>query len=1777
MNPIDLIGCAGAAFLANTLATDGQESGTARFLLDRLTGRQVAAICKAVLKSPVLSERIQMRIPRDLVASQDLPEEILTDERTTHWRTAPCDKPALLLANTDDDQGQSLKEVMPLDSGLLCSQTSVWVTCAAEGLGLSERETIIWQRALAGLLDAKPVSLDMFAAYIIATRKVRSEHEYPVTMALGWALPELRAPRHLAVFNAIREQLRTHASQWKRLYQQVFSKRSPYLQKFTPTQQPITVEQLQETWERIKLQVIEKHHPTFEAFINAPNKWTAEAAALAELDWEQDNVQALFLGLKQQRDPLGKATAVFFEEEYPDSLTDVEEEYLERLDTRNTSDASDEDKEFYERHRTDLAKSRTLKSRWDKFIYGQPIECDDFQVGVLRALERLFEQAGPAAEQRSLQIESSRKSRLDWREMNTDALWYFSRRYRGLYSLTRKEVQWNAGDLFSYERVVDREKQGGKYKTNDSASKAANQLKFYVTLDCKAGTVTDSYTTQIIWTFNPNSILSQYAYDLERLAKHPLLVSHVSRETVSKKGKLQAVDLDDVSTLHGAYRKDGGSLVPAYERLADWAIQLPSRLDQARQKQQITADAYGMLMETWRAFVNAYSKAIEATLTEGVSASACLELESPYIHLLEGLLTHAVGDGNRKNLWEPILAIGLTAIDGGPPAAILAPWHPLRLLGMAAKTRQLAGLIKHLINENVVCFGDARVFFQDIAEELRHPYYPEVCLGMYGSQPVLLASSDCTCDYTLMERPVTGEGEDDATNENPAVIANELLQLVQEYLRLQPHEAANLSAVLYNCNSARLPQATVNVLGGLQEDDDEVRCQVILRHSDPDRLHELYEKLLEGSDDGDDYVASEASRDFMARLRIGIMADSAPVQPTDGTRPADIVFMQDVIARLAQEDWVIDPAIGTDVDILHHVPPRWSRRRPGTRDDLRSVAYLACPNQPCVGWHYLQALYGVTRGTDVSNKLRPLPVRQISFQNNSVRDIFGESHRLGHWVVNCDELLTRRQLRNQGVQVIRHRQQRYSGRSIIISSTAPLSLLHVMIQRRLQELSLDLDDDALESLARRFVDLATEISGDIVLRAAKRGQFAKELIGLVLSRYLIEDELANRGNCAWYFLDDYAGWLGQKTEHIADILALSPRKENNEVTLVALVGEAKYVASDSLSDACRSSAVQLRQTMCRIQDALFGNPGRLDRNLWLSRFADMMLDGIEVPATQAQELHEWRNAVREGSAKILLKGLSHVFVHTQQPDEQNPSERSAVGETDLSWQEVYGRENLRRIVLAFSANQSPRAIREQLGGEFPWDKGEPRLPTKQVLWADVPRSVHGRDITVPDKHTATPADRDKDPSSTSKDPEHVVEVQVNEVSVADLPTVEAITRSERDKNSFVWAPAAMRTLLCQLSPPQVGADGDEVWLRGVESTLRTALIGYNLQAKVLDHRLTPNAALIRLQGSNHLRIQDVEQRRKELLTTHGLQITNVTPEPGQVVISIARPNRQLVNLLDVWRRRTLANPIESGNQSLVVGVREADGEILYLRPGDVHAPHTLVAGTTGSGKSILIQNLLLDIAATNTPMTARITLIDPKQGADYLHLQGLPHISEGIIVKQDDAREVLEATVAEMDRRYDIFRQAEVANLVQYNKTVPADQREPVIWVFHDEFAAWMLTDTYKDTVSNVVQRLGVMARAAGVFLIFAAQRPEDRVMPVQLRDNLGNRLVLRVESPGTSMIALGEEGAERLLGKGHLAARLQGEDAVVFAQVPILPYEHLKPLVEAIKSLYKVKGPSPC
>ena len=1734
-----VIGKVAASFLREELSND-LESGTARFVLDGLSVSQTFAIAKAILSDPFLESRIDLKLPKSLFHDFDLPDDVTTDKNATYYRSAECDRSAFVVTNVsapgNEAQEMSLHELTPLGAAQLFERLPAWVAAASADLGLNEEARLHWEKALGGLTALGSISLERFAKYVVAVRDAVETHGYPIVQALGYALPPLRMPCDPTAFDAIRDRSLRHVSAWRKEYLNLRRRRHPYLLKQNQSQIALSVDELQAAFDKAKDTIPAPLHPVVLSFIAARPGWNEAADALAKCEWEL--IKPLFEGLTKEKTNLGRETIKFYEEGPPELLTKDEDEYISLLARRKSPSADDLDVQFYERHRGEIAGDRKLKSAWDKFIFGRPLETEDFLAGLAAVMETLNARALPGVK-RHMTIRCDSATKRDLRNLNTEAGLYFALRYAGLQAIVGPNVSLELGSLMEFPSVVDAWRSGkDKAASNKSVSKAALQLKFSLemeTTDIDGGS-TPPAQAQLTWKYRPFVISSQLTDDWERLEDHPFVLPRAGREPGAAGQRSGAIDLSDIKTLIPAFDRDRGSLLPTYRKERDLGLIWPERLRTALVQGLVSTEAAATLQTSFRRFTTTYGEAISRFRSEGAFQALCRAQATAYSDLLAAIIAEAPGDRNSEALLRPILELGQASIQDGAPAAIVAPWHPLRLAAMWRKAKLVSDVVRLVLDTPQGLEGDSKLFFKDLGEDLAHPFYPEVVSWWGGRKPELLSLADCESDYSLHEPPVVDRDDASEISDDPRPGSQCLLDLADRYMTLHPHERANMSLVLYNCDSARLPQQIVEGMGALREDED-IRCQIMMRHTDPTRLRQIYRSILTDSDDNPQTLSpSEATQDFMARLRISVIADqAAPPDPRDG-RPYDIVFSQDVVSRHAVLEWYAETAEPADLETL--LPARWSRRRPAAADDLKSAVYLCSPVQSAEGWQYLTAITSFLKGHELAQDGRHLlPVRQLDFRDQRTARIFEETHNLGAWVVNFDELLDRRQLQNQAVRIIRYKQSSTQGRAVIISSRAPLNLLRAMVLRRLEELQLGLPAEKLEELADKFITDANDVSGDIVLRAAKRGESAAELIGVVLSRFLAQHALKEAPLTGWYFLDDYATWLGAREETQADILSLSPWLDPaGELHLTVLVTEAKYVDAASLSAKKKESEKQLRDTVRRISGALQA-PDRLDRDAWLSRLGDMLLDGIHVPASSSVPLGEWRRRVREGRCTIDVMGFSHVLVPNQ-IDGKNLSDAKHVAGVEGAVQFVFGRAELKALITAYASNGDPGPV---LFGIDPYIS--PGGPGGAF-------SSGGRKVAKPE---TTPVAKSEDADPLSPLSEGTAE-----------PTVPI----QPPHNTNVQDPdAEFRRRVKQIIANGLRDEvDDQDWLSKISLTTRSALQQLGLQAKSVSQTLTPNAAILRFAGSAQLTTEQVLKKRSELLTTHGLNVIAVRPEAGVVALYVARPDRRVVTANEVWSRwEPTLSP--EGNKSIAIAVTENDNTLLTFSPGDRHAPHTLIAGSTGSGKSVLMQAILLGIAVTNTPAQAQIVLIDPKQGVDYFAFDELPHLNGGIIDRQEDAIEKLEWLATEMDRRYGLFKQSRVPNLMAYNAKVADAARLPVFWVVHDEFAEWMMTETYRTAVTATVGRLGVKARAAGIHLIFAAQRPEANVMPMQLRSQLGNRLILRVDSEGTSELALGERGAERLLGKGHLLARLEGEQDLIYAQVPFTSERFITDIVDAIRT----------
>lgn len=293
------------------------------------------------------------------------------------------------------------------------------------------------------------------------------------------------------------------------------------------------------------------------------------------------------------------------------------------------------------------------------------------------------------------------------------------------------------------------------------------------------------------------------------------------------------------------------------------------------------------------------------------------------------------------------------------------------------------------------------------------------------------------------------------------------------------------------------------------------------------------------------------------------------------------------------------------------------------------------------------------------------------------------------------------------------------------------------------------------------------------------------------------------------------------------------------------------------------------------------------------------------------------------------------------------------------------------------------------------------------------------------------------------------------------------------------------------------------------------------------------------------------------LAAHPIRIE--APIPGKSLVGIEVPNKAAA----LVRLGSLMNYPEfnqSGPLGFVLG-RDVSGEPIFANIEKM--PHLLVAGATGSGKSILVHSLITSLLYKNSPATLRLALIDPKR-VELSMYDGIPHLIAPVITENKKALGVLKWAIQEMERRYEVLQRAGSRDIKSFNaKSKPEDQL-PFILIGIDEMADLM--GSFGREVEGAVVRLAQMARATGIHLLLATQRPSVEVITGLIKANIPARVALQVASQVDSRTILDGAGAEKLLGHGDLlflSAELSKPKRI---QGSYITEEELRSVVDFIK-----------
>ena len=346
--------------------------------------------------------------------------------------------------------------------------------------------------------------------------------------------------------------------------------------------------------------------------------------------------------------------------------------------------------------------------------------------------------------------------------------------------------------------------------------------------------------------------------------------------------------------------------------------------------------------------------------------------------------------------------------------------------------------------------------------------------------------------------------------------------------------------------------------------------------------------------------------------------------------------------------------------------------------------------------------------------------------------------------------------------------------------------------------------------------------------------------------------------------------------------------------------------------------------------------------------------------------------------------------------------------------------------------------------------------------------------------------------------------------------------------------------------------------------LEETLSNFGVEAKVVQVTKGPSVTRFELQPSPGVKVSKIVNLQDDIalgLAANGVRME--APIPGKAAIGIEVPNKKQS---PVFLREVLdSKEFTSTNKNLAFALgKDITGKCIV---GDLSKmPHMLIAGATGSGKSVCINSLIISLLYKYSPDQVKLLMVDPKV-VELSVYNGIPHLLIPVVTDPKKAAGALNWAVNEMNKRYNLFSQMKVKNIESYNNLFDKgeiQEKLPYIVVIVDELADLMMA--CPNDVEDYICRLAQMARAAGMHLIIATQRPSVDVITGVIKANIPSRVSFAVSSGTDSRTILDQVGAEKLLGRGDMLYYPIGENKPVRVQGAFISEEEVENVVDFIK-----------
>lgn len=344
-------------------------------------------------------------------------------------------------------------------------------------------------------------------------------------------------------------------------------------------------------------------------------------------------------------------------------------------------------------------------------------------------------------------------------------------------------------------------------------------------------------------------------------------------------------------------------------------------------------------------------------------------------------------------------------------------------------------------------------------------------------------------------------------------------------------------------------------------------------------------------------------------------------------------------------------------------------------------------------------------------------------------------------------------------------------------------------------------------------------------------------------------------------------------------------------------------------------------------------------------------------------------------------------------------------------------------------------------------------------------------------------------------------------------------------------------------------------------TIEQTLHDFGVNATLVNVTKGPSVTRYELEPAPGVKVNKIQNLAEDIALKLAVSSVRIEPIPGKAAIGIEVPSKTSQPVS--FRSIVDCPEVKNARGKLAIGLgKDISGHVVVADLTKM--PHLLIAGSTGSGKSVCINTIICSLLYKAAPDEVKLILVDPKV-VELTNYNGIPHLLTPVVTGPKQAASALHWAVVEMERRYSLFAKTQVRKIDDYNKLVQPGEKLPFIVVIIDELSDLMMVAAVD--VEDAILRLAQKARAAGIHLILATQRPSVDVLTGTIKANIPSRIAFAVSSQIDSRTILDTSGAEKLLGKGDMLFFPTGENKPIRVQGAYIADDELNRVVDFIKA----------